>query len=690
MKTSNEIIIIGGGIIGLAIAVELKLRGLNVTVLSRNFQEASTHAAAGMLAPRAENLTGVMLYLALESLSIYPEWVSKLEQISGEDSDFNPCGIIAPVYQLPSLNIQENQHHSFWLDKNAIEFYQPQLSSEIVGGWWYPEEGQVNPRRIGRILLQVAQSLDIDIKEGVEAIAFSRYNGKIKNVLTKSGIFEGDLYILAGGAWSGKLLPIPIRPIKGEMLSLKINPQNPLERVIFGENTYLVPKNDGRLIVGATSEDIGWIGGNTAQGINNLLQRAIKLYPPLANWEINEIWYGYRPATPDEMPILGYGDSENLILATGHYRNGILLAPITAKLISDVITGQNQDSLITHFSYQRFSQTNKSNTYKINNIPDSKVLKSSENLTNLNPESTSTSIIMNYPTPLNNVNGNGNGNGDKKFNFANTINLTTDAENDILIIAGRKFNSRLLTGTGKYPSIESMQKSVISSGCEIVTVAVRRVQNNAPGHEGLAEALDWSKIWMLPNTAGCQTAEEAIRVARLGREMAKLLGQEDNNFVKLEVIPDAKYLLPDPIGTLQAAEQLVKEGFAVLPYINADPLLCKRLEEVGCATVMPLGSPIGSGQGIKNEANIKIIIEQSQVPVVIDAGIGLPSEAAYGMELGADALLINSAIALANNPPQMGKAMKLAVEAGRIAYQAGRMPIKNYANASSPLTGVVK
>ncbi|MEL7038054.1 MAG: thiazole synthase, partial [Cyanobacteria bacterium J06592_8] len=178
-----------------------------------------------------------------------------------------------------------------------------------------------------------------------------------------------------------------------------------------------------------------------------------------------------------------------------------------------------------------------------------------------------------------------------------------------LTIAGKTFNSRLMTGTGKYRSLEQMQQSILASGCEIVTVAVRRVQTNAPGHEGLAEAIDWTKIWMLPNTAGCQTAEDAIRVARLGREMAKLLGQEDNNFVKLEVIPDPKYLLPDPFGTLEAAEQLVKEGFAVLPYINADPLLAKRLEEVGCATVMPLGSPIGSGQGIKNAANIEIIID---------------------------------------------------------------------------------
>lgn len=258
-----------------------------------------------------------------------------------------------------------------------------------------------------------------------------------------------------------------------------------------------------------------------------------------------------------------------------------------------------------------------------------------------------------------------------------------------LVIAGRTFRSRLMTGTGKYASLEQMQQSIVASGCEIVTVAVRRVQTKAPGHEGLAEALDWTKVWMLPNTAGCQTAEEAVRVARLGREMAKLLGQEDNNFVKLEVIPDAKYLLPDPIGTLEAAEQLIQEGFAVLPYINADPLLAKRLEEAGCVTVMPLGSPIGSGQGLKNAANIQIIVEEARVPVVVDAGIGAPSEAAQAMEMGADALLINSAIALAQNPVAMAKAMGLAAEAGRLAYLAGRIPIKSYASASSPLSGTV-
>lgn len=260
---------------------------------------------------------------------------------------------------------------------------------------------------------------------------------------------------------------------------------------------------------------------------------------------------------------------------------------------------------------------------------------------------------------------------------------------DPLVIGGRQFSSRLMTGTGKYPSLPAMQASIAASACEIVTVAVRRVQSQAAGHEGLMEAIDWQRIWMLPNTAGCATAEEAVRVARLGRELAKLAGQEDNTFIKLEVIPDTRHLLPDPIGTLEAAEQLVKEGFTVLPYINADPLLAKRLEEAGCATVMPLGSPIGSGQGIRNAANIALIIENARVPVVVDAGIGVPSEAAQAMEMGADALLINSAIALAGDPAAMGRAMAQACEAGRSAFKAGRLPMRAGASPSSPTTGLV-
>jgi thiazole synthase len=268
-----------------------------------------------------------------------------------------------------------------------------------------------------------------------------------------------------------------------------------------------------------------------------------------------------------------------------------------------------------------------------------------------------------------------------------TTSSTASAADGGLLIGGKPFRSRLMTGTGKYPSLLVMQASLAASGCEIVTVAVRRVQSQAPGHGGLLEAIDWSRFWMLPNTAGCASAEEAVRVARLGRDLAKLAGQEDNNFVKLEVIPDSRHLLPDPIGTLQAAEQLVKEGFTVLPYINADPLLARHLEEAGCATVMPLGSPIGSGQGIRNAANIALIIENARVPVVVDAGIGVPSEAAQAMEMGADALLINSAIALAGDPAAMARAMALACEAGRTAFLAGRLPIRAEARASSPLEG---
>lgn len=267
--------------------------------------------------------------------------------------------------------------------------------------------------------------------------------------------------------------------------------------------------------------------------------------------------------------------------------------------------------------------------------------------------------------------------------------VTSRLSSDPLIIGGRHFQSRLFTGTGKYPTMELMQKSIERSDCDMVTVAVRRVQSVAAGHAGLMEAIDWTRIWMLPNTAGCTTDEEAVRVARLGRELAKLAGQEDNTFVKLEVIPDSRHLLPDPIGTLRAAEQLVKEGFTVLPYINADPLLARHLEDAGCATVMPLGSPIGSGQGLNNAANISLIIENAGVPVVVDAGIGVPSEAAQALELGADAVLVNSAIAMAGNPPAMAEAMGQAVLAGRTAFLSGRLPRRTQATASSPTTGLV-
>ena len=262
---------------------------------------------------------------------------------------------------------------------------------------------------------------------------------------------------------------------------------------------------------------------------------------------------------------------------------------------------------------------------------------------------------------------------------------------DKLKIGDKYFNSRLMLGTGKYKTPNDAINSIDTSECEIITVAIRRLPTNLKDdNSSFLKNLDWKNLWLLPNTAGSQTAEEAIRMAFLGHELACQIGQEDNFFVKLEVISDPKYLLPDPIGTLKAAEFLIKKGFTVLPYINADPMLALHLEDLGCATVMPLGSPIGSGQGIKNLTNIQIIIENANIPVIIDAGIGTPSEAALAMEIGADGVLLNTAVAQSRNPEQMANAMNLAVKSGRLAYLAGRMEKKYYANASSPLDQISK
>ena len=251
-----------------------------------------------------------------------------------------------------------------------------------------------------------------------------------------------------------------------------------------------------------------------------------------------------------------------------------------------------------------------------------------------------------------------------------------------LIIAGREFSSRLLTGTGKFPSHESMRDALAASGTEIVTVALRRadLSGKKDPFANILEFIDPKRYLLLPNTSGAMNAEEAVRLARL----AAAAGLP--KWIKLEIHPDPRYLLPDPIETLKAAIQLVSEGFTVLPYINADPVLAKRLQEVGTATVMPLGSPIGSNRGLQTRDQIRIIIEQATVPVIVDAGLGAPSHAAEAMELGADAVLINTAIAVANDPNRMAVAFKMAVEAGRAAYEIGLGATQTSANATSPLT----
>lgn len=251
--------------------------------------------------------------------------------------------------------------------------------------------------------------------------------------------------------------------------------------------------------------------------------------------------------------------------------------------------------------------------------------------------------------------------------------------NDPLIIAGKVFNSRLFTGTGKFGNHKLMEQALLASGSELVTVALKRV--NLDGEDDdILTYLNHPHIALLPNTSGVRNAEEAVFAARLAREALQ------TNWLKLEIHPDPKYLMPDPIETLKAAEILVKEGFIVLPYVHADPVLCKRLESVGVAAVMPLGSPIGSNMGLKTLEFLQIIIEQSKVPVIVDAGIGAPSHAAAAMEIGASAVLVNTAIAVAGDPVSIATAFKMAVEAGRMAYNAKLGSVKSYAESSSPLT----
>jgi thiazole synthase len=254
---------------------------------------------------------------------------------------------------------------------------------------------------------------------------------------------------------------------------------------------------------------------------------------------------------------------------------------------------------------------------------------------------------------------------------------------DNLIIAGKTFTSRLIVGTGKYPSPAVMVRAHEASGAEMVTVAVRRVNISDRTKESLLDYIDSAKYFLLPNTAGCYSADEAVRTARLGREAGL------SNWVKLEVIGDERTLFPDNEALLEATRTLVKEGFVVLPYTTDDPVVCRKLEDAGAAAVMPLGAPIGSGLGIQNANNIRIIREFAHVPVIVDAGVGTASDASLAMELGADAVLMNTAIAGAQDPVAMAEAMKLAVRAGRLAHSAGRIARKMYATASSPVEGLV-
>jgi len=323
----TDVLIIGGGVIGLACGIELSLRGASVTLLERhNCGNGASWAAAGMLAPRAEALTGELEDLAQQSLSLYPQWINQISKITGDNCGYQKCGILA----------LQASPQSQWLNAEQLAEKQTGLSPELGGAYWLESEGQVDNRKLVPALVLAARSLQIKILEGVEVNRIATNNNQVTHLETSLGKMQSDRYLLATGAWAKSLLPLPISPRKGQILSL-YESDCTLQKIIYGDQIYLVPRGDGRIIVGATVEDVGFLPGNRAASVQHLISRAISIYPAIANLPISDTWWGFRPYAPNEIPLLGASEYENLALAVGHYRNGILLAPITAQILADYL-----------------------------------------------------------------------------------------------------------------------------------------------------------------------------------------------------------------------------------------------------------------------------------------------------------------------------------------------------------------
>jgi glycine oxidase len=345
MSVVAEVLILGGGVMGLAIALELRSLGAKVCILCRDFEEAASHAAAGMLAPQAEGIpAGPMRDLCIRSRDLYPTWIPKIQSLSGQDAGYWQSGILAPSY----LDLAGR-------DRSAMLQIQPDLGDDVKGGEWFPDDAQVDNRKLARALWAAAIAVGVEIRSGVTVTGVKTAGSQVTGLETTAGFLQADHYIVATGAWSQDVLPIAVTPRKGQMMSLRVTGAMPLKTVLFGSEIYMVPRRDGRIIIGATVEDVGFRSGNTPEGLMKLLKAATRLFPGIGEESIEDIWYGYRPATPDELPILGESQYTNLTYATGHYRNGILLTPITGKIIADWVWNQTRDPLLHAFHWSRLS-----------------------------------------------------------------------------------------------------------------------------------------------------------------------------------------------------------------------------------------------------------------------------------------------------------------------------------------------
>ena len=344
-----DAIVVGGGAIGMAIAYELSLGGCKVALVERGaLGKQASWAAAGMLAPRAEELDDApLLHLCLQSLGLYSGWVEQLQKISGVDTGYWLCGILRPCLDGEFLTADSQ------LSRAELDERQPGLGSAVVGAGWLPAEGQVDNRQLVQSLKAALPEVGVVTIPTTEVEDWEIEGDRIVAVQTSRGRLQADSFVLAAGAYSSQLLDIPIRPLKGQMLMV-VDSACQLQHVLFGRGIYIVPRRDGRIVVGATEEDVGFEEGNTGGAIQSLLKRAIALFPKIAELTLLETWWGYRPTTPDLQPILGTGPYKNLYVATGHHRNGILLVPVTARAIAQLILDGHQDPLLQHFNWQRF------------------------------------------------------------------------------------------------------------------------------------------------------------------------------------------------------------------------------------------------------------------------------------------------------------------------------------------------
>ncbi|MBW4419135.1 MAG: glycine oxidase ThiO [Myxacorys californica WJT36-NPBG1] len=351
MTEKRDILIVGGGVISFAIALELTRQGASVTILCRDAAQAATQAAAGMLAPQAEMIPpSPMLELCLHSRSLYPAWVHQLEALTGLSAGYWACGILAPKYG------ETGHTGEHWIGREEIHARQPGLSAEVMGGYWFPKDAQVDNRALAKVLWAAAQKLGIEIRSGVTVDLVAHREATVTHLHTNQGDWQAEHYILATGAWSEDLLPVPVFPRKGQMLSVQApaDATLPLQQVLYGDEIYIVPRRDRRIVIGATSESVGFTAGNTPPGIEHLQSAATRLYPELKRFPVQETWWGFRPATPDESPILGESPYRNLTLAVGHYRNGILLAPVTGCAIAQWVLNRTAIVPLDAFHWSRF------------------------------------------------------------------------------------------------------------------------------------------------------------------------------------------------------------------------------------------------------------------------------------------------------------------------------------------------